>query len=108
MVPVPQHCVWIRDILRRILGSGTCSFPRFWKNKIRILEAKDLKILRIQIRNTANKVPRMYSLFFVARPHGCFETEEDLNHRLDVLSRLNDLVRQWIKVGAFQQSRIRW
>jgi hypothetical protein len=49
----------------------------------------------------------MYSLFFVVRPHGCFETEEDLNHRLDVLSRLNDLVRQWIKVGAFQQSRYR-
>jgi hypothetical protein len=66
-----------------------------------------VQIVRIQIRNTANKVPLIYFLFSVARPHGCFETEEDLNHRLDVLSRLNDLVRQWIKVGAFQQSRVR-
>lgn len=31
------------------------------------------------------------------KPHGCFETEEELNHRMDVLSRLNDLVRKWIK-----------
>jgi hypothetical protein len=59
-----------------------------------------VQVVRIRILNTANKVPVMYTLFFVSRPHGCFETEEDLNHRLDVLSRLNDLVRQWIKVGA--------
>jgi len=31
------------------------------------------------------------------KPHGCFESEEELNHRMDVLSRLNDLVRKWIK-----------
>jgi len=30
-------------------------------------------------------------------PHGCFESEEELNHRMDVLSRLNDLVKAWIK-----------
>jgi len=30
-------------------------------------------------------------------PHGCFESEEELNHRMDVLSRLNDQVRAWIK-----------
>jgi len=30
-------------------------------------------------------------------PHGCFESEEELNHRMDVLSRLNDLVRKWIR-----------
>jgi len=30
-------------------------------------------------------------------PHGCFESEEELNHRMDVLSRLNELVRKWIK-----------
>merc|ERR1719210_2841437 len=30
-------------------------------------------------------------------PHGCFESEEELNHRMDVLSRLNDLVKSWIK-----------
>jgi len=30
-------------------------------------------------------------------PHGCFETEEELNHRMDVLSRLNDQVKAWIK-----------
>jgi len=31
------------------------------------------------------------------KPHGCFESEEELNHRMDVLSRLNDLVRKWIR-----------
>merc|ERR1719210_3165443 len=31
------------------------------------------------------------------RPHGCFESDEELNHRMDVLSRLNDLVKSWIK-----------
>merc|ERR1719384_2480115 len=30
-------------------------------------------------------------------PHGCFESEEELNHRMDVLSRLNDQVKAWIK-----------
>lgn len=38
------------------------------------------------------------------RPHGCFETEEELNHRLDVLSRLNNLVRQWIKDVSLEKS----
>jgi len=31
------------------------------------------------------------------RPHGCFESDEELNHRMDVLSRLNDIVKKWIK-----------
>ena len=30
-------------------------------------------------------------------PHGCFESEAELNHRMDVLSRLNDIVKTWIR-----------
>jgi len=30
-------------------------------------------------------------------PHGCFESEEELNHRMNVLSRLNDLLKAWVK-----------
>jgi len=38
------------------------------------------------------------------KPHGCFETEEELNHRMDVLSRLNDLVRKWIKETSISKN----
>ena len=31
------------------------------------------------------------------RPYDVFESEEELNHRMDVLSRLNAIVKQWIK-----------
>jgi len=37
-------------------------------------------------------------------PHGVFESEEELNHRMDVLSRLNDLVKQWIKDTSVEKS----
>jgi len=37
-------------------------------------------------------------------PHGCFESEEELNHRMDVLSRLNDLVRKWIREVSVQKN----
>ncbi|XP_050405293.1 poly(A) polymerase type 3 isoform X1 [Patella vulgata] len=30
------------------------------------------------------------------RPHGVFESEEELAHRMEVLSKVNELVRQWI------------
>merc|ERR1719208_627066 len=30
-------------------------------------------------------------------PHGCFESEGELNHRMNVLSRLNDLLKAWVK-----------
>ena len=32
------------------------------------------------------------------RPHDVFETEEELNKRMEVLSRINDLVIKWIQV----------
>uniref|UniRef100_A0A3B3RFR8 polynucleotide adenylyltransferase n=1 Tax=Paramormyrops kingsleyae TaxID=1676925 RepID=A0A3B3RFR8_9TELE len=31
------------------------------------------------------------------KPFGVFEDEDELNHRLDVLSKLNSLVKEWIK-----------
>jgi len=31
------------------------------------------------------------------QPHGCFESDAELNHRMDVLSRLNDIVKKWIR-----------
>lgn len=38
------------------------------------------------------------------RPHDVFETEEELNHRLSVLSQLNDLVKQWVKDVSIEKS----
>ena len=31
------------------------------------------------------------------KPHGVYESEEELNHRMEVLARLNHLVKQWIR-----------
>jgi len=38
------------------------------------------------------------------RPHDVFESDEELNHRMDVLSRLNDLVKQWIRDESIEKS----
>ena len=32
------------------------------------------------------------------KPHDVFESDDELTHRLSVLSQLNDLVKQWVKV----------
>lgn len=37
-------------------------------------------------------------------PHGVFETEAELNHRMDVLARLNDLVKKWIIDRSIEKS----
>lgn len=42
-------------------------------------------------------VERTKSLVKALEPHGCFETESELNHRMEVLAKLNSLVKQWIK-----------
>jgi len=30
------------------------------------------------------------------RPHGCFETMEEMTHRMEVLSKLDGLVKRWV------------
>lgn len=40
------------------------------------------------------------------RPHGVFESEAELNHRMEVLSRINELVREWIKDVSRQKNNI--
>lgn len=42
-------------------------------------------------------IERTKALEKALEPHGVFETEEELNHRMEVLGRLNELVKQWIK-----------
>ena len=83
----------------------------------------------MQLQTDEIKFPTNFTRFYVTcahvqaalRPHGCFESDEELNHRMDVLrcphslriirnifqattpimyfsfSRLNDIVRKWIK-----------
>ena len=36
-------------------------------------------------------------------PHGVFETKQELNHRVEVLARLNGLVKDWIKELSIQR-----
>lgn len=38
------------------------------------------------------------------KPYDVFESEEELNHRLSVLSQLNDLVKQWVKDVSVDKS----
>nr|KAG5704241.1 hypothetical protein BaRGS_012529 [Batillaria attramentaria] len=40
------------------------------------------------------------------RPHGVFESEAELAHRMEVLSRINELVRDWIKDVSRQKNNI--
>ncbi|XP_005097913.1 poly(A) polymerase beta [Aplysia californica] len=41
------------------------------------------------------------------RPHDVFESEAELNHRLEVLSKINNIVRSWIKDVSRQKNNIR-
>merc|ERR1719369_71629 len=38
------------------------------------------------------------------RAHGCFESEEELNHRMHVLSMLNELVKRWIRETSISKN----
>nr|XP_011421945.1 poly(A) polymerase beta isoform X2 [Crassostrea gigas] len=38
------------------------------------------------------------------RPHGVFESEEEMSHRMDVLHKINTLVREWIKDVSRQKN----
>ncbi len=40
---------------------------------------------------------RTRELICAMEPHDVFETEAELNHRMEVLARLNSLVKQWIR-----------
>ena len=42
-------------------------------------------------------VERTAALIKALEPHGCFETENELAHRWEVLAKLNTLVKTWIK-----------
>lgn len=42
-------------------------------------------------------VLRTEALVEAMQPHGVFESEEELNHRMEVLSRMNSLVKNWIR-----------
>ena len=42
-------------------------------------------------------IKRTKALEKALEPHGVFESEIELNHRMEVLARLNQLVKQWIK-----------
>ncbi|XP_064599647.1 poly(A) polymerase beta-like isoform X2 [Liolophura sinensis] len=40
------------------------------------------------------------------RPHGIFESEDELSHRMYVLSKVNELVRQWIKDVSVRKTNV--
>lgn len=40
---------------------------------------------------------RTEALVRALEPHGCFETDSELNHRMEVLAKLNTLVKTWIR-----------
>ena len=52
----------------------------------------------------AEDVERTKDLVSSLEPHGCFETSDELNHRMEVLARLNALVKQWIKDLSIQKN----
>ena len=37
-------------------------------------------------------------------PHGCFETESELTHRMEVLAKLNTLIKDWIKEISIEKN----
>lgn len=40
----------------------------------------------------------------VLRPHGMFETDEELTHRMEILGKLDSLVKQWVRDVSVQKS----
>ena len=49
-------------------------------------------------------VERTQALIKSLEPHGCFETEPELLHRLEVLATLNTLVKDWIKELSIEKN----
>ena len=49
-------------------------------------------------------VERTAALVQALEPHGCFESELELNKRMEVLSRLNTLVKDWIKEVSIEKN----
>jgi poly(A) polymerase len=49
-------------------------------------------------------IERTKALEKALEPHGVFESESELNHRMEVLARLNELVKQWIKDLSIEKS----
>jgi len=47
---------------------------------------------------------RTAQLVKAMEPHDVFETEEELNHRMEVLARLNRLVKQWIRDVSLEKN----
>lgn len=38
------------------------------------------------------------------KPHGMFETVQELTHRMEILSKLDFLVKEWVKEVSIQKS----
>lgn len=38
------------------------------------------------------------------KPHGVFETVEELTHRMEILSKLDTLVKEWVREVSIQKS----
>lgn len=45
---------------------------------------------------------RTKKLIEALQPHGCYETAEELGHRMEVLAKLNTLVKDWIKKESLE------
>ena len=52
----------------------------------------------------AADMERSRALQKALEPHGVFESEQELNHRMEVLARLNELVKEWIKELSIQKN----
>jgi poly(A) polymerase len=40
----------------------------------------------------------------VLKPYNVFETDEELNHRMEILSKLNSLVKEWIRESSIKRN----
>jgi len=52
----------------------------------------------------AADMERSRALEKALEPHGVFESEQELSHRMEVLARLNELVKEWIKELSTQKN----
>jgi len=49
-------------------------------------------------------VERTQALIKALEPHGCFESETELTHRMEVLATLNTLIKDWIKQLSIEKN----
>ena len=47
---------------------------------------------------------RTQALVKALEPHGCFESEDELTHRMEVLASLNGLIKTWIKEISLEKN----